>query len=150
MEKKEKDKFRKETITLLLETREIRSQVLILHLALEQLMNKVIKESFNKPDILFNKSFSHKIDILFSLGVNEVLIEDIRSINKIRNIFAHELFSSKKIPKYLENKIRNHVRDIVERNVDDKGRRNKLLNSEISIMLSGVEQSIIIKLLASI
>lgn len=149
MENKEKDKFRKETITLLSETREIRSQVLILHLALEQLMNKVIKESFNKPDILFNKSFSHKIDILFSLGVNEVLIDDIRSISKIRNVFAHELFSSKNIPKHVEHKIRNHVRDIVERNVDD-GRRNKLLNSEISIMLSGVGQSIIIKLLASI
>lgn len=150
MEKREKEKFRKETITFLLEVKDIRSQVLILHLALEQLMNEVIKESFNKPDILLNKSFSHKIDILFSLGVNEVLMEDIRSINKIRNIFAHELFSSKKFPKIIENKIRNNIRDIVERNVDDEGRRNKLLNAEKQVMLSGVGQSIIIKLLASI
>lgn len=150
MNKKEKGKFTKETIKLLFEAKNIRSEILILHLSLEQLMNRVIIQTFKKPDKLLNKSFSSKLDVLYSLGIDEVLIEDIRGINKIRNIFAHELFSSKKIPKHIENKIRNHVRDIVERNVDDKGRRTKLLNSEISIMLSGVGQSIIIKLLASI
>lgn len=150
MKKEEREKYTKETTKIIMESKDIRSEILVIHLALEQLINKALKKVFKNSEILLNKSFSTKIDILYALGFEEILIQDIRTVNKIRNIFAHELFSQKKIPKEIETKISNHVNDIINRNITDESRRKKLIDSTLQVKLSGACQAVIIKLIASI
>ncbi|GAI07008.1 unnamed protein product [marine sediment metagenome] len=49
----DKEKFMKDTIKLILETDNLRAEILIIHLAIEQIINKIIEKNFTKPEYIF-------------------------------------------------------------------------------------------------
>ena len=89
----------KHMIRDLKEIKDIRGLVLVLHLYIEWWLNLLIKKYFKNHDIILDdnllndlKSFSNKVRILNAVGVlDENIFEDIKTVNKIRNIFAHNL-----------------------------------------------------------
>jgi hypothetical protein len=120
MENIELKEFEKEIFKMIHEAQGLRSKVLIMHIIIEILMNKIIEKKFKNPTAIFENydlkySFSNKADLLSAVGVNKVIVEDVKTVNKIRNIFAHELFLENDIPKDIEKQVRDNVMNIIKR-----------------------------------
>ncbi len=73
----------------------IRELVLTLHLYIEFYLNWIMKESFDDPPAILNErtTFYSKMQSLKAIGtLKGELYDSIKSINSIRNNFAHKLF----------------------------------------------------------
>ncbi|MCJ8166495.1 hypothetical protein MKJ04_16745 [Pontibacter sp. E15-1] len=78
---------------LIFDTKELGS-ILKAHLFIERLIESLIKEKLENPESLFRNqlSFNLKVDLAHSLGIlPERLISPIKSLNSIRNKYAHKL-----------------------------------------------------------
>jgi hypothetical protein len=93
-----------------------RSLVLTVHLFVEYWLNWMIRKHFkNHEEILEDdsrnelKSFSNKAKMLHGLGVLEGdVYKDVRTINRIRNIFAHRIdLDNPEVQKEFEKEVNN-------------------------------------------
>jgi hypothetical protein len=78
---------------LIFDTKELGS-ILKAHLYIERLIESLIEEKLEKPESFFRNqvSFNLKIDLAHSLGIlSDRLISPIKSLNSIRNKYAHSL-----------------------------------------------------------
>lgn len=79
--------------------KDTRGLILVLHLYVEWWLNELIKKYFKNSDVILDenplnnlKSFYNKLMLLNSIGILEGdVFEDIKTVNRIRNIFAHNL-----------------------------------------------------------
>jgi hypothetical protein len=69
-----------------------RSKVLVSHMWIELLLECIIIKKFKNHEDLIDFDFSKKQKILFGLGIiNEEMNHEFKILNKIRNVFAHEI-----------------------------------------------------------
>ncbi len=75
------------------DTKELDS-ILKAHLFIERLVDSLIEEKLDKPESFLKNqvSFNLKVDLAHSLGVlTDRLVSSIKSLNSIRNKYAHNL-----------------------------------------------------------
>lgn len=61
------------------------------HLYIENILDQILKEVLPNPKKLLDKKFSEKIDIFEALNISPNITEKLRTLNKIRNKFSHNL-----------------------------------------------------------
>ena len=65
--------------------------VIIGHLLVEHLIDKIIIAKFEKTNQILKKRFSEKIDLLYPNWLPQSLYKNIKLLNKARNELAHSL-----------------------------------------------------------
>lgn len=81
-----------------------RSKVLVSHIWIELLMECIIIKKFKNHEDLIDFDFSKKQKILFGLGIlDEDMNHELKILNQIRNVFAHEIEPiSSKVPNLIK------------------------------------------------
>lgn len=100
-----------EEMELIVNLKENRLLVLILHLHTEYWLNELIIKVFPNSNIILDKgpfkSFSVKLKLLKSLGVisDSSVLNNIETLNRIRNLYTHTL-DYKSVEKKAEDEIK--------------------------------------------
>jgi len=66
--------------------------IIKMHLYMEAIVNEILTENLERPAKIENYSFYRKVQILYAMGIlDQADFNDLKYLNKIRNIFAHNL-----------------------------------------------------------
>jgi len=79
--------------------------VLKTHLYIEHCLDQLLMSTLPKPDKMLKKTFSQKIDLFEALNLScppddPRIILKLRQLNKIRNLFAHNLDKKLRVPDF--------------------------------------------------
>lgn len=122
-----------------------RSKVIVSHIRIEQLMECLIIKKFKNYEDLVDFDFSKKQKILFGLGIiNEDMSHELKILNQIRNVFAHEINP-------LEDKVTNLIKKFkfYSKNKTDK-EDNLLSNVKADGVIAGMITGLVTRYLVEI
>ncbi len=97
---KDEDKFYKELTNQINDPNPLRSKVLTLHLLVEYWLNKILEELGYSKSRIDDLTFHKKNEELHDNKIlDDLIYENVKIINRIRNVYAHEIDLDKLEPK---------------------------------------------------